>query len=355
MSIITSSALSLRRSLRHIGLIVGGLAVTTLPAPAAGAGGARDALVYRDGGTISVFRRHAEMLGFRFRGQYSRAAGPTLALPGPTHASLQEDLGAEVKARPDSWYAIFAVANPGDTSARLLLMPFLKLGGRTRDGFLLVDAGERLRPSPSFTGHAWRGSGPRDSDALIVSEAGRFSGRVTRISAAAPDRIGLAEPGAATEGDFILPAPPGYRHYVYLGSFYYEPFEIRNIFDSGTIVKAKMTSLRPAGVVSGTASNVELDFAGRIPPLATAVLVESGGGLSTNAVGQYSELFAGDESGHVLETRQITKTAPGTLPVHFSALTLPFSRFQKIFYSNAGSLARAHAEGTIEIVGWIEP
>lgn len=327
-----------------------GFALSTSPAAAQGV---RDALVYRDGRTISVFRRHAEMTGFRFRGQTSRAPGPSFPIPSDAYVSITDDLGAEREARPGNWYAIFAVANAGDSSAKLRLMPFLRSGARQGRNLQLVDAGEgQGRTAASYS---WSSAKLNGTEVLLISERGRFSGRNTSIVSASAGSVQLADPGEIGSGDFFLPAPPGFSHYSYLGSFYYEPFEIRNIFDSGTFVRAKMISMGRERLANGEVKNVELDFGGLISPLATAVMIESGGGLSTGSAGSYAEYFAGDESGHVIETRQITKVGTDTLPVLFSGIQLPFSRFQKAYFSNAGSLARTHVGGTIEIVGWIEP
>ena len=334
-------------------LLSGGPSVAASPTPPmtcdAVAQGPRDALLYVDSTSVRVFRHHAVMGGFRFRGAYTRGRAPVMEVTART-ASVVTDLGAQKKVRPENWYAIFAAANSDDVTAKLSVMPFLRVGKILDDRLILMPAGEGS-PSTNVTAfYDWSSTDIlAGNDILVVSENGNFSGRVTTITSNDQGSITLSKIDGISPGDFLLPAPPNAEHYVYLGTFYFDTAEVRNIYDSGNVVKSKMLRI-PSGK---NATNI--DLTGYISPMATAAIIESSGGLSTSSQGEYVEYFDADGSNHVIDTRRALKTTRTTESYFFSNITIPFLRYQSFVHRTAGPLAPTRVQAGLQIVGWIEP
>lgn len=265
-------------------------------------------------------------------------------------ASVVTDLGAQKKARPENWYAIFAAANADNVTAHVSVMPFLRVGKILDDRLVLMPAGEG-QPSSNVTAYySWSSANIlAGTDVLVVSEKGNFSGRVTTITRNSQSSIALSEMGEISPGDFLLPAPPKSKDYVYLGTFYFDTAEIRNIYDAGSVVKSKM--LR----IPSDSNTKTINFAGYISPMATAAIIESSGGLSTSSQGEYVEYFDADGSNHIIDTRRASKSSKTTENYLFSNITIPFLRYQSFVHRTAGPLAPTRVQAGLQIVGWIEP
>jgi len=322
------------------------------------AAGPRDAVVYAGAQSVKVFRNFATMGGFRFRGQYTKGRAPTFAMPANKTASLTTDLGGMAATTFENWYAIFACANDGDATATLKIMPFLRAGVVSGSNIPLSRAGEGIYVTSTQT-YAWSATNNlAGTDLLVISENGGFSGRVTTVTANSTSQITADTIGSITEGDYLLPAPPGFDHYVYLGSFYEDTAEVRNIYDTGDLVKAKMIFLVfpnvPSGPISGPPGET-FNCAGYICPLATGVVIDSTCVLSTASAGDYVEYFDGDGGNHIVQTFSVNKDNAGNMNVVFPNAQVPFLYFQTFNFYNAGSLTATRINGQLNVAGWFEP
>ena len=341
--------------------IVGGSVVSIVDLPQTNldaAGGARDAVVYAGAQSVSVFRNFATMGGFRFRGQYTKGKVPTFAMPSSKTVTLPGSLGGMTATTFENWYAIFACANDGDATATLKVMPFLRAGVVSGSNIPLSRAGEGIYVTSTQT-YAWTATNNlAGTDLLAIAENGGFSGRVTTITANSTSSITVSTIGSITEGDYMLPAPPGFEHYVYLGSFYEDTDEVRNIYDSGTLVKGKMIFLLspnvPTGAIAGPPGET-FNCAGYICPLATAVVLDSSCILSTASAGDYAEYFDGDGANHILQSCVVYKDNASNMSNIFDNIQVPFLYFQTFNFYNDGSLDVARIDGQLNVTGWFEP
>lgn len=320
------------------------------------AGGARDALCYAGAQSVKVFRNQATMGGFRFRGQYTKGSVPTFAMPASKVASLTTDLGAMSATTFENWYAVFACANDGDATATLKIMPFLRAQSVTGSDIALSEFKEGMT-ALNPQSYAWTSANNLAGvDLLVITENAGFSGRVTTITANSASSITVDSVGSIIATDTFLPAPPGFDHYVYLASFYEDTAEVRNIYDSGTLVKSKGNyTLYPYTSTGSFASFVTVDCTGYIAPLATAVVLDSSCSFSTATTGTYAEYFAGDASNHVVQTGYAVKSSATTESVVFDNIQVPFLYPQTFAYANNGSIAALRTNGQFNITGWFEP
>ena len=311
--------------------------------------------------------RHILMGGFRFFGQYTKARVPVFSRTSgsPQTVSLTTDLGAESSAHLNGWYAVFACADNGDATPSFKVMPFLRAGTVAGSQITLCSAAEGIHTNTATT-YAWISTNNlAGTDCLVINEtvdgrANAFSGRTTTITGNTPTTVTLSSIGAITTFDWILPAPPGFDNYCYMGSFYYEtPGDVRNIADTGSLVKAKMINTADpnwsaTGQVGTIASPVALRFGGYVCPLATGVVVKDTASFSTSATGTYASYFDIDGSQHIVQTFFATKEAAATETQLMDGITVPFCFSQAFYYSNDGTIIAQRSGGTLEITGWIE-
>lgn len=326
-------------------------------APTAVRRGPRSVVQYGSATSVNVRETSMQMAGFRFMGGYSKVYAPTY--PTPTQVnniSTSTDLGAETSVALENWYGIFACANDGDTTCTFKIMPFLRAGSVAGSVVTLNKAGEGIHSVVAKT-YAWTATNNLTGvDCLVISEGGGFSGRLTSITANTGTTITLATIGSVAAFDFMLPAPPGFTQYCYLGSFYFDTAEVRNIYDSGSLVKSKgIYILSPTINGSQPLNGVEMNAAGYISPLACAVVVDSSCTLSTSSAGDYAEYLVGDGSGHIVQSDVVYKDNATNMSVSFSNGQVPFLYYQKFYYANAGSLASTRVSGQLNVTGWIEP
>jgi hypothetical protein len=319
-------------------------------------GGTRDAICYSSAQAVRVFRNYATMGGFRFRGQYTKGRAPTFAMPSNKVASLTTNLSAMSATTFENWYAVFACANNGDATATLKITPFLRAGVVAGSNIGLIKGGEG-QTSDVTQSYSW--TSPNNlagTDLLVITENGGFSGRVTTVTANSTSSITVSTIGSIANHDTFLLAPIGYTHYVYLGTFYEDTAEVRNIYDSGTLVKSKgIYTLYPDVSTGSFATPTAIDSTGYISPLATAVVLDSSCVLSTSSAGSYAEYFDGDGSNHTLQSAHIQKDNNSNLTVVFDNIQVPFLYPQQFWYSNAGSLTATRINGQLNITGWFEP
>lgn len=321
------------------------------------ADGPRDVTIYAGAQSVKVARRRVVMGGFRYLGHYSKSRAPEFAMPASRVASLSTGQAALSATKAENWYAVFAVANDGDAAAQLVVMPFLRIATPSGLACPLIPAGEGVHDLVTTTSYSWTATNNlAGTECLVISGGGGWLGRVSTITANSASSISLDSVANLAAGDFLLPAPPGYDHYCYLGSFYRDTAEVRNIYDSGSIVTAKMIAVSSPNIASGAfASPTEINVRGYISPLATAVLVQSQVTISTASTGDYAEYFDGDSGNHTLDTKYVTKVSTSSQTVVWPITTAPFLYHQSYWWSTAGGIAASRAGGAHLIVGWIEP
>lgn len=309
------------------------------------------------------------MGGFRFAGSYKKGRAPSFpsGVNGKLIASLVTNLGAESTVHNDNWYALFACANSGG-AIQYKLMPFIRVGSVAGSNCSLTYAGEGANAhSINPVTYTWSNNVLNGVDCLAINEGprNRFSGRVTKITANAPGGVTLNAIGTVGPYDFLLPAPPNFEHYAYLGSFYRDIAEVRNIADSGTVVDAYMARLLdPNWAATGavafdqptfSSKGVPLNFGGYISPLATAVIATDAMTISTATTsGVVVTNYSHDSSNHVIAQQLLTKQVTANVS-GLERMQLAFSISQLCYMYTSGSLEASRVSGTLQIGGWIEP
>lgn len=321
--------------------------------------------VYLKGG------KFAAMSGFRFHGQWSRDGQKVVQLPATvigcvaTDSGQAPNLGAGMTAPTfENWYAVFACANDGDTTATIVTMPFLRVRdyydpGGSNYVVRLNKAGEGIHTQVEQT-YAWNAAQLAGAECLVISETidGRsnaFSGRTLTLASAGSTslQIDKGSIGGINALDWLLPAPPGFAHFRYLGAFYYDTAEIRNIADSGSVVKSYGINIAQS-LAASVPSPTRYDVGGYICPLATGVVLYSNGSLSGSQQGSFAEYFAMDGSAHTVQNTYYTKALATTDTWVFDGITVPFSFGQYFYYSNAGALAPNRTGQQLRPMGWVE-
>lgn len=321
------------------------------PAP-----GNREALIYDSAVSVKFFASHVCMSGFRFRGRASRPFGIYYQMPASKFASLSTGLASITAVASENWYAAFAVGN-GDTSGvcDIKVTPFLRVGSVAGSVVNLVDAGEG-QPSPSAKSYTWSSSiNTEGVDVLVISENGGYSGRIARATAASGSTITSDNVGTLAAHDMLLLAPAGYVHYGYLGSFYRDTAEVRNIYDTGHIAKSKGIYVLGTGIETGTVSSwTAVRTTGYICPLASGVIIDSSLVLSTASTGSYAEYYSPDSSNHTVQSEYRAKNSAANESVVFSNIQVPFIYPNLFYFSNAGTLTASRTAGYLNITGWFE-
>ena len=319
--------------------------------------GPRHLLRYAGATAVQVQAWQFQMNGMRYHGGHSRRSAQSWPAASSTSViSTDRDLGAERTVARQNWYAIFAVAHEADLYASFRLMPFLRVAGMQGATALLACAGEGVHDNAP-TSYAWTSADNlAGAECLVLREAGGYSGRMTTLTGNQAGAVTLADPGSLTTGDWLLPAPPGFEHYGYVGSFYFDTAEVRNFYSHGTTVCSKMIYLlQPHCDGAWPQPGVEMDASGYISPLATAIRIDSSCVLSTDDRGTYAEYFDPDGGRHVVYSAARQKENPGNLPVVISGVEVPFLYPQRFWFSNAGPVAAARISGQLNVTGWDEP
>ncbi len=321
--------------------------------------GPRTALTYSSPTQVAVYNKYAQMAEFRFRGNYTASKNaPVFPMPADNRVTYSTTGCPELSAvKLNTWVAGFAVANEADPTATLRTMPFLRVGAPSGSTLPIIEGGENVTDFVTTASHSWAATDNlAGAKCLIISEGLAWSGKVTTVTANTSTSITLEDAHSLVAGDFILVAPPGVDYFVYLGSFYFDGAEVRNIYDSGTIVKGKMVTNNTTNIAAGGfASPTEINFKGNISPLATAVILDSIATISSASLSDIAEYFAGDGSNHTVQTKYVRKSGTSNLTYVFDNVQVPFLYHQTIHYSNAGSLIAQRISGQLETTGWIEP
>lgn len=303
------------------------------------------------------------MGGFRFMGNYKKKRAPTYSSGVSYRAVVSNvsNLGAESTAKVDNWYAVFACANDGDTSVTYKLMPFIRVGSVAGSVCTLNYGGENSHTITPIT-YTWSNNELTGVDCLVINEGSenRFSGRVTTISANTTTTVTLNTIGSVGAYDYLLPAPPGFDHYCYLGTFYNDvasaPY---NIADGATSAMAYMSQNQDpnwtaSGAVAGPSGD-KIMWGGYISPLASGVILQSTLSTSTSGGGDIYTNFSHDSSNHVIGVHSYYKEAAASSSTQIAILNINFSVGQFMYYWVNGPLAAQRTNAQIRALGWIEP
>jgi len=303
------------------------------------------------------------MGGFRFMGNYKKKRAPMYSSGVSYRAVVSNvtDLGAETVAETDNWYAVFACADDGDTDVTYKLMPFIRVGSVAGSVCTLNYGGENSHTITPAT-YTWGANSLAGVECLVINEGSnnRFSGRVTTITANTTTTVTLNAIGSVGAYDYLLPAPPGFDHYCYLGSFYNDsgsaPY---NIADNGIMAMSYMSDNQDpnwvaAGAVAGPPGN-KVMWGGYVSPLAGGIIMRSALSTSTSAGGDIYTNFSHDSSNHVIGVHTYYKNATAGTSTQMAFLNINFSIGQFMYYWVDGPLAAQRILGQIRAQGWIEP
>ena len=307
------------------------------------------------------------MGGFRFNGQYKKGRAPLVntGVNGKTIVSTVSNLGCETATIKQNWYAVFACSNSGDATVTFKVMPFLRVGSVAGSVCTLNYAGygANAHSIVAATYNFTATNNLAGVDCLVISEIqsalNYFSGRTTTITANTTTSVTLATIGTVGAYDFLLPAPPGYTNYCYLGAFLLDAGgsngTVMNIADTGTIVGSLVVvTADPNWSATGALTNVQLHWGGYISPLAMGITVDDSCSLSTASLGSFTTNHYHDGSSHLIAQFACYKEVNGSYS-YGTTFLLPFSQGQITNYSSTGTLSATRVSGSLNVLGWIEP
>lgn len=327
-------------------------------------GRARAKVLYQSGTSVQVFMPPSlAMAGFRFAGNYLKGRVPLVpsGVNGSAVIAYPSALGAESSVQNNNWYAVFACANAGDAAVTFKLMPFLRVQSVAGSVATLNFAGAGAGAfTPTAATYAFNTS-LAGVDCLVINELqtglNRFSGRVTTITANSATTVTLGTIGTVGAFDFLLPAPPGFTEYVYLGAFYADGAgNVLNIADTGVHVGSLGSSTAdPNYSASGALANKQIRFGGYVSPLAMSVTLKVFENISSAATGDFGLDLAHDSSAHAVAELYTNKegTAGNYGVTH--RFDVPFSVMQAVWLSTVGSLAASRGACSLQVYGYSEP
>lgn len=319
------------------------------------------------------------MGGFRYHGQYDKGRAPVFAAPafdevytpgGHRHiidlgngTTTKGDLGAENRHTKENWYALFACANDGDETAVFKFMPFLRANqigaGGVPAQLSFKRGGENRNNDSTVLSYNMPAGALNGVDCLVINETinnreNAFSGRVTKIVASGVNAVVLEDIGNIAYNDYLLPAPPGYEHYRYIGSCYMDTHELRNIADTGTLVHSRGSNSDRNINGELPALGVDIPIMGNICPLATAVMIQETQTVSSGTTGRSYSTWGMDNSHNSIVTSWY-KSTTGSDAWSGNAGLLPFSFSPWINLRGGGALNIAANTRQLNLYGWIEP
>jgi hypothetical protein len=330
-------------------------------------GGNRTTISYSTADIIAISSPYVGLTGFRFRGQPTKKSNKIAQFQVPMRLGLSANLGAQSTMDTTTWYALFAVKNRGE-SPKFKIMPYIRANAITGNTITFGAGGEHsttyLKTTPDVKTYSFPVNSLVGCDVLIINETvggrnGQPSGRIAKVTANTNVDVTLDDVGAMTIGDYFLIAPPNFDDYGYMATFYKDSAELRNISDSGNLVKATMIYLDNSGGVQDypidgdLTTGLTIDFRGFISPLATGISLNINNIFSTSAVGVWSFYTQSDGSNHVLHTASGRKTDTTTESQLVDGITAPFSFGQTLFFRSAGFVTGCTRK--LNIKGWIEP
>lgn len=317
----------------------------------------RSQIRYRAAQQIAVHDKVFEMNGFRFFGKYHIANADTYTTDKTSSRTIISFGKDSLATTKENWYGVFAAANSGDKSPTFKLVPFIRVASVNGSELTFMKAGEGVDNATKTQSYNWTES-LNNVDILVINETidnrkNGFSGRITKVTNSAETSMSLLDIGNIGPKDFLLPAPPNFESYRYLGSIYMDTHEVRNIADSGALVKSKMIELGVTNKITGSGLR-KLTVGGYISPLATTIVIDAITHLQTTSGGTLAHYFGTDEF-HVVQSTfyQKTTSTPDVVVEH--GITIPFAFSQSIYLSTAGSLEDTRDYATFSVTGWLEP
>lgn len=340
-----------------------------------GPGDGRSALIYHSATTVALNGETSfAMSGFRFRARYKKGRAPVFAAPAPNAfgqhiisigngTSTKGDLGAENWSTENTYYAAYVVANDGDAAAQFKVMPYISCLDTTGPQVRFGQTTENRRASAnSLKSLQLPTNAINGVDCLIISETvdsrpNAWSGRVEKLSSTGTNYalIQGGNYGGIAQWDWLLPAPPGFQHYRYLGTFYRDTAEIRNFADSGTIVATRGGENTQANIDGAITSAVKVPFDSFISPLATAVIFAHGDTISGSHDGNLVSRWGTDESNHDIGEFYYRYVGADSASYVHQFPHLPFSFQQALYCYSGGSLNIAGTTRHAYPRGWLEP
>jgi hypothetical protein len=199
-------------------------------------------------------------------------------------------------------------------------------------------------------------------DVLVISEtlgatANVFSGRKTTSTANTNTSITLDEIGTVNTRDYRLVSPPGYYHYVYLGSFYVDTAEVRNIADSGGTVLTTGSSITEKDLDNdengASSTGVQLSCAGHISPLATGLVLRISQTCSSASTGSIG-ITIGMNASHSYYSESYYKDVGDSRAFTTNQILATFLNGQSFYILGTGGLKSTSLVRLAQVRGWIE-
>jgi hypothetical protein len=314
---------------------------------------------YGSATSVNVFvPENIVMAGFRWMGSYKNGNGLYLSTGIGSNGSVSvnntTDLAVETSVHTNNWYAVFAVANDADSTSTFVNMPFFRAASVASNVISLAQGGETDGDTITATTYTMATNALVGSEVLIIQENKQFSGKTTTVTANTNGSVTVANAGSMGATDFFLVAPSGYDHYCYLGSWYMDASEPRNMADALQEVSSYGIDIPsvPATGAIGTATRYPL--AGLVSPLSTGYIFSLTFSLSTASTGNCAHYVWHDSSNHETYSNYVNKYSSSTETYVEASNKIMFSREQAIWLSTGGSLDANVANRAIRTLGWIE-
>jgi hypothetical protein len=298
------------------------------------------------------------MGGFRFMGSYKKGNGLYISSGVGTNGWLEvsqtTDLAFEATPHYENWYAVFALANDGDSVATMKHVPFFRAASVSTNVIALAQGGETDGDTVTATTYNIATNALVGAEVLIIQEGRQFSGKTTTVTANTNSTITVANASSMGANDFFIVSPPAYDNYCYLGSWYLDTSEPRNMADALQEVNSwgvDVIGLPTSGAIP-TATRYSL--AGQVSPLSTGYIMQLSFTLDTTSQGDCAHYIWHDLAAHQTYQQYDYKVLAAAQTFVESANKVLFSREQALFISTAGSLTATITLRTIRSMGWIE-
>lgn len=319
----------------------------------------RSRIDYQTANSVKCFvPENIVMAGFRFMGSYKNGNGLYISSGVGTQGYLvvndSTDLAFESTRHVQNWYAVFAVANDGDSQATLVNVPFFRAGSVAANVISLAQGGESDADTVTATTYDMATDALVGSEVLIIQEGRQFSGKTTTVTANTNGSVTVADAGSMGPNDFFIVSPPSKDHYCYLGSWYLDTGEPRNMADTLQEVNSWGIDVIGFPATGAISSATRYSLAGQVSPLSTGYIMQLAFSLSTASTGDCAHYIWHDSSAHQTYGNYVTKYSTTTETYVDSAIKVCFSREQALWASTDGTLPAAIVDRKIRTMGWIE-
>jgi hypothetical protein len=151
------------------------------------------------------------MGGFRFMGSYKKGNGLYISSGVGTNGWLEvsqtTDLAFEATPHYENWYAVFALANDGDSVATMKHVPFFRAASVSTNVITLAQGGESDGDTVTATTYNIATNALVGAEVLIIQEGRQFSGKTTTVTANTNSTITVANASSMGANDFLLFPP----------------------------------------------------------------------------------------------------------------------------------------------------